>query len=270
MLAWITNHAQFLLGVVTILVYFATMVWETLYPRRAATQSPGQRWLRVGSIYAMGLLSFRLCFPFAALALVDWAQREGIGVFNQVVMPTGFVVLLSVVLLDLGQYAFHRLMHSVPWLWRFHRVHHSDLDLDCVSDLLHHPGEFLITGGLYYAQLLFWGFPYEAVLLATLLGAISSPWQHGNLAVSKTRQGWLRHLLVTPDMHSIHHSTAAADGSRNFSSLFPWWDSWFGTHAAEPQCDWSTLRFGLPERQRPSDVTLVSLLLEPVRRMDTH
>jgi sterol desaturase/sphingolipid hydroxylase (fatty acid hydroxylase superfamily) len=269
MLAWVTIHSQFLLGVVTILVYFVTLLWETFFPRRVAGQHPGQRWLRIGSMYAIGLVFFRFCFPFAAVALVVWAQRAGIGVFNQVAMPAGFVAVLGVVLLDLGQYGGHRLMHRIPLLWRFHRVHHSDQELDCVSDLLHHPGEFVIAGGMFYAQLLFWGFPYETVILDALLGAIYSPLQHGNLAFSSTRPRWLRHLFVTPEMHSIPHSTASADGGCNFSSLFPWWDNWFRTRAAEPHGGWSKLRFGLPERQRPSDVTLVSLLLEPMRRSDS-
>ena len=111
------------------------------------------------------------------------------------------------------------------------------------------------------------GLPYESVLVFALLGILSRPWQHGNLKLPAALQRVLQKVLVTPEMHRVHHSSATNDGNRNFSVIFPWWDRWFGTYAAQPVDGRSALRFGLADRQNASDVTFFRLLLAPLGEM---
>ena len=259
-----TNHPALLWAVFFVLAYFAIAVWETVAPNLRSQPGQGRRWVRSGFLHTIGLLASTLCFPIAASTVVDWAHLHQYGLFNQLLLPTVPAVLLGVLLLDLGDYLTHRVMHAVPALWRFHRIHHSDQEFDCATDLLHHPVEVLLVGVLYFAQLVLWGLPYESVLLFALLGLLSGPWQHGNVRLPNGWQRFLERVLVTPEMHSIHHSTSAIDGNRNFSVIFPWWDRGFGTYAKQPVSGWTELRFGLAEKQNPGDVTFWKLLLEPV------
>ncbi len=264
MAPWLTSHAALMAAVLVLMVFFTVAIWETFAPNHPPRPGQHRRWIRSASFHVIGLLVSGLCVPIAASTVVDWAQLHSIGLFNQLQLPTVLAALLGVVLLDFGDYVTHRAMHAVPVLWRFHRVHHSDLDVDCATDLLHHPVEILIGIALYFAQLLLWGLPYESVLVFALLGILSSPWQHGNLKLPVGIQRYLRWVLVTPEMHRVHHSSAAIDGNRNFSAIFPWWDSWFGTYAKAPIDGWSALRFGLAERQNADDVTFFKLLFEPL------
>jgi sterol desaturase/sphingolipid hydroxylase (fatty acid hydroxylase superfamily) len=251
-------------AVLVVMVYFTVALWETFAPNHPPRLGQDRRWVRSVSFHTLGLLVSGLCFPIAAITVVDWAHLQKVGLFNQLQLPTALAAMLGVVLLDFGAYVTHRAMHAVPVLWRFHGVHHSDLDVDCATDLLHHPIELLIGIALYFAQLLLWGLPYESVLVFALLGIISSPWQHGNVKLPRAIQRYVSLMLVTPEMHRVHHSSVAIDGNRNFSAIFPWWDRWFGTYAKAPVDGWSALRFGLAERQNASDVTFFKLLLEPL------
>jgi sterol desaturase/sphingolipid hydroxylase (fatty acid hydroxylase superfamily) len=261
---WLTSHSALLWAVLFVLAYFAIAVWETFSPKQPSRPGQGGRWVRSGFFHTIGLLATSFCFPIAASSVVDWAHLHQLGLFNQWQMPTALAAVLGVLLLDLGNYVLHRMMHVVPAFWRFHQIHHSDQELDCATDLLHHPVEVLLVGVLYFAQLVIWGLPYESVLVFALLGVLSGPWQHGNLRLPNRLQRYLGQVLVTPEMHSIHHSSSAIDGNRNFSVIFSWWDRAFGTYAMQPVSGWSTLRFGLAEKQNPGDVTFWKLLLEPV------
>ncbi len=264
MAVWLSHHAEFLTAVLVVMAFFTIAAWETFAPNHPTRLGQSRRWVRSGSLYAIGLIASSLCFPIAASTVVDWAQLHRVGLFNNLQLPTALAVVLGVLLMDFGDYLTHRVMHAVPVLWRFHQVHHSDLDFDCATDLLHHPVEILVTGVLYFAQLLLWGLPYESVLVFALLGILAGPWQHGNLKLPAALQRVLQKVLVTPEMHRVHHSSVANDGNRNFSIIFPWWDRWFGTYARAPVDGWSTLRFGLVDRQNAGDVTFFRLLCEPL------
>ncbi|MFZ9086897.1 MAG: sterol desaturase family protein [Steroidobacteraceae bacterium] len=261
---WLPSNAALMWAILVVMVYFTVALWETFAANHTPRPGQGRRWVRSASFYIIGLLVSGLCVPIAATTVVDWADLQRIGLFNQLQLPTALAALLGVVLLDFGAYVTHRAMHAVPVLWRFHGVHHSDLDVDCATDLLHHPIELLIGIALYFAQLLLWGLPYESVLIFALLGIISSPWQHGNLKLPTAIERYVSLVLVTPEMHRIHHSSAAIDGNRNFSAIFKWWDGLLGTYARAPIDGWSALRFGLAERQNAGDVTFFKLLFEPL------
>jgi sterol desaturase/sphingolipid hydroxylase (fatty acid hydroxylase superfamily) len=257
------GHAAWFSAVLGVMAFFGIAIWETLAPSHDTGAAQGPRWVRSASLYGLGLVASSLCFPIAASSVVDWARLNELGLFNQLPLPTALAAVMGVLLLDLGDYLTHRMMHAVPVLWRFHQTHHSDLDFDCGTHLLHHPMEVLIAGTLLFAHVVLWGLPYESVLAFALLSVVAGPWQHGNLRLPVALQRCLGTVLVTPEMHKVHHSSVAGDGNRNFSIVFPWWDSLFGTYANGPSNGWHDLRFGLADRQNPCDVTFFKLLFEP-------
>jgi sterol desaturase/sphingolipid hydroxylase (fatty acid hydroxylase superfamily) len=148
-------------------------------------------------------------------------------------------------------------------LWRFHQVHHSDLDVDCGTAIRHHPVETLIASVVDLALIVALGVPPFAVLISATLTGIANVFNHGNVALPHAADALLRHVVVTPDMHRIHHSVDAFEGNRNFSMLFPWWDRVFSTYVGEPR-----LGHDVGDERQAQEVRATSalkLLLSPFR-----
>jgi sterol desaturase/sphingolipid hydroxylase (fatty acid hydroxylase superfamily) len=263
---WLLTHQATLQSYVVLGAFGCAAVWETFRPRRPFATPLGMRWCNQLALTALGFLIVRLCLPFAPLALAILAQQEGWGLFNQVAPPAWLTLTLGVIVIDLAGYAQHRLFHAVPLLWRFHQIHHSDLDVDCGTAIRHHPLETLAGQAVNLALIAVLGIPPLAVLLALGLGGIASVLNHANVALPAPADRLLRWLVVTPDMHRIHHSADFAESNRNFANLFPWWDRLFATYQREPGLGHAEMPLGLAELRCPSDVTLWKLLALPFRR----
>jgi sterol desaturase/sphingolipid hydroxylase (fatty acid hydroxylase superfamily) len=203
--------------------------------------------------------------PLAAFALAALAEQRGFGLLNVVDAPSWLALLVGVIALDLANYAQHRLAHAVPLLWRFHRIHHCDLDVDCGTSLRHHPGEALVSQAVVLATVVAVGVSPLAVLVGLALAAVASVFNHGNIALPRRVDAALRLLVVTPDMHRIHHSTQPAESNSNFANLLPWWDWLFSTYRRDPHSDQRRMALGLEIARTPRDVTLWKLLLMPFR-----
>src|ERR1700724_407203 len=166
------------------------------------------------------------------MALV--AEAHGLGLFNMVQLPPWFGVLASVILLDLAIYFQHVLFHAVPGLWRLHRMHHADLDIDVSTGLRFHPIEILLSMVIKLAVVIALGAPALAVLLFEVLLNATSMFNHSNIRISEGFDGVLRWFVVTPDMHRVHHSILSRETNSNFGFNLPWWDRLFGTYRAQP------------------------------------
>ena len=240
-------------------------LWESFQPRREFSSGTGIRWLTNVGLMALGFLLARVALPFAAYSFALFAQTRGWGLFNQLSLPTWLACVIAVLMLDLGNYGVHRLFHVVPVLWRCHKIHHSDLDVDCGTAIRHHPIEFVIALGADLLIIAAIGAPPAAVLIATVVGAIASVFNHGNVMLPATLDRPVRRILVTPDMHRIHHSALIAEINSNFSNLLPWWDHLFATYREEPEAGHELMELGLSEARTPGDVTLWKLLAMPFR-----
>src|SRR4051794_15257843 len=149
-------------------------------------------------------------------------------------MPWWLALTLGVVLLDLAVYFQHVMFHAVPTLWRLHRVHHADLDFDVTTGTRFHPLEIVISTAIKCAAVAAIGAPVAGVLAFEMLLNATSMFNHANASVSKRVERWLRLLVVTPDMHRVHHSVQYDESSSNFGFNLPWWDRLFGTYRAQP------------------------------------
>lgn len=241
----------------------AMALWEALAPRRADFAGPRRRWPANLAFAVFGTLVGRVLVPGGAAAFALHAQGQGWGFLAG--MP-GFVAIpAAVVLLDLAIYFQHRIFHRVPLLWRLHRMHHSDLAFDTTTGIRFHPLEIALSLAIKLAVIAATGAPPEAVVIFELLLNGSSLFNHANIAMPAGLERALRLIVVTPDMHRIHHSWRRDETDSNFGFSVSIWDRLFGTYRAVPADGQLGLTVGLPEFRDPADQRLLPLLAQPFR-----
>lgn len=262
---WLLAHAPAIQFDALLVAFGAVAVWESFRPRATPGSATAARWFGNVALAAASNAVTRLCLPIAGLTLAVVAQDNGWGLLNLVVLPPWLAFVVAVLALDVLQYALHRLVHAVPLFWRVHKVHHSDVDLDCATTIRHHPLESLLIGALELPLLLALGAPPLAVLASAVLTTAVSTWSHANVALPAQAERVLRHIVVTPDMHRIHHSVRDDECNANFSMVFPWWDRCFRTLRVVSPDAHGRMRFGIAEAPRVADVTLMKSLAMPFR-----
>jgi sterol desaturase/sphingolipid hydroxylase (fatty acid hydroxylase superfamily) len=205
----------------------------------------------------------KLVLPVVTVGLAVVAAERGWGLFNAVDLPLTLVFVLAVLLLDLNNYIQHWLMHKIPLFWRLHKVHHTDIDLDWSTAFRFHPGESILTIGLQAAVIMLLGAPPIAVALYEIVFVISAFFVHANVVLPAKVETRMRMLLVTPDMHRMHHSSNRLECDTNYSGIFSWWDRWFATYTAEPLLGHLDMVLGLPQYRDGKEQNLVWLLKLP-------
>jgi sterol desaturase/sphingolipid hydroxylase (fatty acid hydroxylase superfamily) len=221
-----------LAGFIGIFAVMAT--WEVLAPRRRLRQSKSARWLNNIGLVIFNTALLRLAFPLAAVGMAAEAQLLGWGLFNIVEVPLWLAAVVSVVLLDAAIYLQHVMFHALPVLWRLHRVHHADLDFDVTTGARFHPIEILLSMAIKFGVILLLGPPLVAVVLFEVILNATSMFNHSNVRLPEPVDRWLRRLIVTPDMHRVHHSHLDHETNSNFGFNLSLWDRLFGTYRAQP------------------------------------
>ncbi len=242
------------------------MAWEFMAPRRALTVGRGQRWPGNVGVVAIDTVLLRIVFPAAAVGLALVAEDEGWGLFNVIAVPEWIAVVVAIVLLDLIIWAQHLLFHRVPWLWRLHRMHHADLDIDVTTGVRFHPVEILLSMIIKLGAVAALGTPALAVMLFEVLLNATSMFNHSNVRMPAGVDRVLRRILVTPDMHRVHHSIVARETHSNFGFNLPWWDHLFGTYRAQPAAGHEAMTIGIPQFRDPVELRLDRMLTQPLRR----
>lgn len=247
-------------GAVSVLA--ALFVAETRAPLRHRVRPRGER-LAVNAVLALpAALVVRLAVVSVGLAVAGAAERGGFGLLHWLAAPAAIGWTGGLLLLDYTMYVWHRLNHRVPWLWRFHLVHHTDLDLDVSTALRFHAGELLLSCGWRAAQVAAIGPSIALVLVFEIVFGAATAFHHSNWRLPLGLERALVSIIVTPRMHGIHHSALEAETNSNWSGMLSWWDGVHGTRrlqrAAEPP-----LVIGLPAYSRPMRV--VELLTLPFR-----
>jgi len=208
-------------------------------------------------------LLVRILFPTTAVGLALVAEAHGLGLFNMLVLPAWIGVVVSVILLDLAIYFQHVLFHAVPGLWRLHRMHHADLDIDVSTGLRFHPIEILLSMVIKLAVVIALGAPALAVLIFEVLLNATSMFNHSNIRIPERFDGVLRWFVVTPDMHRVHHSILPRETNSNFGFNLPWWDRLFGTYRAQPAAGHEAMTIGIEQFRDPRELRLDRMLLQP-------
>jgi len=244
------------------------VLWEWLSPRRNQEIGRTRRWPGNLGIVALDTVVVRLVFPAAAVGTALLAEARSWGLFQSVEAPTWLVIAMSVILLDLAIYLQHVLFHAVPVLWRLHRMHHADLEFDVTTGLRFHPIEILLSMGIKLGVVTALGTPAVAVLVFEVLLNATAMFNHGNVRLPARIDRALRWIVVTPEMHRVHHSIVPRETNSNFGFNLPWWDRLFGTYRAQPAAGHEGMTIGIAQFREPSELRLDRMLIQPFRDDD--
>lgn len=239
---------------------------EALTPRRAQEVGRRWRWPSNLGVVVVDALAVRLLFPTAVVGLALWVEARGWGLFHLLAWPTWVEVTLSLLVLDLAVWCQHVLFHRVPVLWRVHRMHHADLEFDVTTGVRFHPVEIVLSILIKFGVVALIGAPPVAVLAFEVLLNATSMFSHSNLRLPEALDAVLRRVIVTPDMHRVHHSVAPRETHSNFGFNLSWWDRLFGTYRAQPEGGHEGMTLGLPLFRDRSELRLDRMLLQPFRR----
>lgn len=247
------------------LVFAAMALWEIAAPRRSPMAGRWPRWPSNIGILLVDVLALRIFIPTAAVGAALFAAGRGWGLLHQAGLRLSLAALIGFLVLDLVIYAQHVVFHKVPMLWRLHRMHHADLDIDVTTGLRFHPVEILISMLVKIATVIAFGIPVVAVLLFEVVLNATSMFNHANVAIPPAVDRVLRLVLVTPDMHRVHHSALRRETDSNFGFNVPWWDRLFRTYRAQPEAGHKAMTIGLPIFRELRELRLDRLLTQPFR-----
>lgn len=254
-------RAGFFFGVFGVMAF-----WELTAPRRAPATSKPARWANNLGITLLDIVLVRLLFAAGAVRFAILARERGWGLLSLLEAPMWAKVVLGAVALDFAIYAQHNFFHFVPLFWRFHKVHHTDLDIDVTTGIRFHPLEMVLSMCIKIGAVFFLGAPPLAVLIFEVALNATSMFNHSNVRMPQGLDRLLRLFVVTPDMHRVHHSVIIKELNSNFGFNLPWWDRLLGTYRAQPSRGHEEMIIGLAGFREAKALNLWSLLALPFRR----
>jgi sterol desaturase/sphingolipid hydroxylase (fatty acid hydroxylase superfamily) len=246
-------------------VFAVLALWELARPRRVQGIGRSFRWPSNLGVVLVDTLLVRIVFPTGAVGVALLAEARGFGLFNAVALPAWSEVAAAVIVLDLVIYLQHVLFHAVPGLWRLHRMHHADLEFDVTTGVRFHPVEILLSMLIKLATVAALGAPALAVLVFEILLNATSMFNHSNVRIPFALDRVLRWVVVTPDMHRVHHSILVRETNSNFGFNLPWWDRLFGTYRPQPEAGHEGMTIGIEQFREPGELRLDRMLLQPLR-----
>jgi len=258
------NEATIRLG--AFIGVFTTMaLWEAVAPRRPSSYSRLARWPSNVAIVALNTVLLRILLPATAVSLALLAAQRNWGLLNNLRLPWWSTVVVSVVLLDLATYLQHVMFHAVPALWRLHRMHHADLDIDLTTGARFHPIEIILSMLIKFGVVAALGASAVGVLIFEVLLNATSMFNHGNVHIPVGLDRWVRWFVVTPDMHRVHHSILVGETNSNFGFNLPWWDRLLGTYRDQPAAGHQGMTIGIEQFRDGRELWLDRMLLQPFR-----
>ncbi len=248
-----------------LLVLAVMAVAEAASPRRRREIPRLLRWTNNLALVLLDTLLVRLAFPVLAVGVAMAAEAQGFGLFNRLAVPDWLAILASIVILDLVIYLQHVLFHAVPALWRLHRVHHADVEIDVTTGLRFHPIEILLSMAIKLAAVAALGAPPVAVLLFEVILNAMAMFNHSNLELPERVDRLLRLVLVTPDMHRVHHSIERVETDSNYGFNLSLWDRLLGTYRPQPAAGHLGMTIGIDRFRDRREAWLDRLLTQPFR-----
>lgn len=237
--------------------------WERTAPRRIPEAGHVRRWLGNLGVVVLSTAVVRLVFPIFPVGMALWAADAGWGLFSLLNLPYALEVLAGLLLLDLALYLQHRAFHAWRPLWRVHRMHHADTLVDFTTGIRFHPVEFIVSMAFKLALIAVLAPAVLSVVLFEVALNVAAMFNHANIRLPRAVDRLLRLLVVTPDMHRVHHSTDMREANRNFGFNFPWWDRLFRTYKAQPDLGHTGMRIGLTIFRGGEYRSLMKLLAMP-------
>ncbi len=247
------------------LIFAAIALAEGAMPRRKRLFARSARWPGNIGVAAINTAAVYVLVPVTAVGVAMIAERGHIGLLHAYAMPAAAAFLAALLALDFAIYLQHVMFHAVPLLWRVHRMHHADLDFDVTTGFRFHPAEIIISLLIKIGVVMCLGPSPIAVLAFEVLLNGTSMFNHGNLAIDERADRWLRWIVVTPDMHRVHHSIVRDETNSNFGFNLPWWDWMMGTYRAQPAAGHLAMTIGIEQFRSPAELGLIRMLTQPMR-----
>lgn len=253
-----------LIRLISFFTIFALIaIWEFAAPLRSLTTPKPQRWFSNLTIVILNTLVVRLFFSTTVVGFAGIVSQNGWGFLNLLDWPNWLAGIVAVVVLDFILYLQHMMLHAVPFLWRFHMMHHADLDVDVTTGIRFHPLEIVVSMIIKLAAVALIGASPRAVITFEILLNATSMFNHGNVRMPRGLDRILRWMVVTPDMHRVHHSVIREETNSNFGFNLPWWDRLLGTYRPAPEKGQTDMTLGLNQFRDPSRLTLPWMLALP-------
>jgi sterol desaturase/sphingolipid hydroxylase (fatty acid hydroxylase superfamily) len=246
-------------------VLVAMALWEAIAPRRGQRLGRLTRWPSNLGVVALNTALVRVLLPTTAVGLALVCETKGWGLLQVYAVPQWLAVIVGSIALDLAIYLQHVMFHAVPALWRLHRMHHADQEFDVTTGVRFHPVEVLLSMVLKFAVIVSVGTPALAVLLFEIALNATSMFSHSNISMPLWLDRALRWIVVTPDMHRVHHSIIVRETNSNFGFNLPWWDWLFGTYRAQPEAGHTDMTIGIKQFREPEEQRLDRMLTQPLR-----
>ncbi len=262
-------------NIIRLSAFFGTLIlmlcWQFFAPRRATKSNKwSRRFNNLGLIFISSLI-LRFCLPLLVVTnIARIAAENQWGIFNQFAMHSYAVIIISIILLDCLIYWQHRLFHYVPMLWRLHRVHHSDKDMDATTGIRFHPIEMILSVAVKALAVIIIGAPVIAVLIFEVILNVFPLFNHSNANIPEKIDRFLRWFIVTPDMHRIHHSVYKPETNSNYGFSVSWWDRLFASYTINPDDGQTKMAIGLDNMPESESVYLHSLLLQPFLKLTRY
>jgi len=255
----VTIRLSFFLGVFVVMA-----AWEVSSPCRALSVSKAVRWANNLGLVLLNTVLLWLLFPAAAVGMAAFANSQGWGLLNHFEVPILLSVPIAVIGMDFVIWLQHVMLHAVPALWRLHRVHHADLDYDLTTGARFHPIEIVLSMLIKFATIMVLGPPVIAVLIFEVVLNGMAMFNHGNVRLPLVLDSLLRRIIVTPDMHRVHHSVEDDEANSNFGFNLSVWDRLFGTYRDQPRGGHEGMTIGIHRYRDPDQVDrLPGMLMLP-------
>ncbi len=260
---WLLQHATIIRLSSFFTLLFVMASWELLAPKRTLTAAKFTRWFNNISLVILNTICVRLVLPMTAVSVAAGCSEQQWGVLNQLPFPLWLSVLLAIIALDFLIYLQHVVFHRVPLLWRLHRVHHADVDIDVTTGARFHPIEIILSMLIKFTAIVLLGTPAVAVLLFEVILNGMAMFNHSNIVLPARVDSLLRRFVVTPDMHRVHHSVLFEETNSNYGFNLSCWDRWCGTYRAQPAHGHLGMQIGLDRFREPHYLQLHHLLKIP-------
>ncbi|MFK7901203.1 MAG: sterol desaturase family protein [Nitratireductor sp.] len=247
-------------------LFLTLAVLEYLVPRRELRPLKAKRWFTNWAITIIDSLVLRYVVKIVAVGGAVWAITNGFGLFNIVEAPYWLAFIVSFLVLDFAVWLSHVASHKIPIFWRIHRMHHSDVDIDVTTAIRFHPIEIILSMIYKYGVVLLLGAPVAAVLVFEIVLNGGAMFNHSNLKLPLWLDKWLRLIIVTPDMHRVHHSSEPVETDSNYGFNISVWDRMFKTYIDQPKLGHDEMQIGLKEWQDEKPARLDWSLLVPFRK----
>ncbi|GLT19919.1 hypothetical protein GCM10007938_37020 [Vibrio zhanjiangensis] len=248
-----------------IAVLLLCALWEWKMPRRRLSQNKTYRWANNLGLVSLNSLCLSIFMPILAFDAANIAQQNSWGLMHAIKLPTLAEFFLGILILDFVIYSQHLIFHKIPWLWRLHRMHHSDQDIDVTTGTRFHPIEIILSMWLKIAAIVLLGISPITVIVFEIILNASAMFNHSNARLSLDLDSLMRKIIVTPDMHRVHHSRNPQETHSNFGFFLSIWDRCFNTYTDQPELGHQGIKIGITQFQTASEQRIDNMLTQPFR-----